>query len=96
LPVCVFRRTLEMTISREEFLRLLPGAVPSFEVEGETFRWSEGGRHGTIRLVPIGDVRVGRVAVPRHRVEIVLQTPGDEEGEAFFDAFRRAFLRGGG
>ena len=91
-----FRRSLEMSLVREEFFRLLPGAVGACEVDGDTVRWSEGGRGGTIRLVPLEDRRLGSVVVPRHRVEIALEVCSEAEGEAFMGRFHRAFLRGGG
>ena len=92
----VFVRSLEMSLQREEFFRLLPGAVPVCEVDGDTVRWTEGGHDGTIRLVPLPDRRLGSVVVPRHRVEIALEAWTEAEGEAFLDRFHRAFLRGGG
>lgn len=85
-----------MTVSREEFLRLLPAAVASFELEGEVIRWSDGDRVGTIRLVPLVTLRLGSVAVPRHRVEIALEACPEADGEAFMARFHSAFLRGGG
>jgi hypothetical protein len=91
-----FHRTLEMSIGRDEFLRLLPGVVRAFEIDGGTVRWSDGDRRCRIRLVPLPSRRVGSVAVPRHLVEVSLQAWSDEEGEAFMSRFLRAFLRGGG
>ena len=85
-----------MSLLREEFFRLLPAAVPVCEVDGDTVRWTEAGRDGTIRLVPLLDRRLGSVVVPRHRVEISLEGGTDAEGEAFMARFHRAFLRGGG
>jgi hypothetical protein len=85
-----------MGISREEFFRLLPGAVRSYEVDGDTVRWSEGGRGGTIRLVRLEDRRIGSVVIPRHSVEIALDADSEADGEAFLARFLRAFLRGGG
>ncbi|HSK10735.1 MAG TPA: hypothetical protein VK911_14240 [Vicinamibacterales bacterium] len=87
---------LEMSISREEFFRFLPAAVGAFVVEGNTVRSSSAGAGWTIRLVPLADRRLGRVVVPRHRVEIDLDAGSKAEGEAFLDRFHRAFLRGGG
>ena len=91
-----FRRNLEMSLLREEFFRLLPGAVDTFEVEGDTVRWSESGRAGTIRLVRLEDRRLGSVDLPRHGVEIALEGCSEAEGELFMARFHRAFLRGGG
>ena len=92
----VFRKSLEMTLLREEFFRLLPGAVGTYEVDGETVRWSEEGRGGTIRLVRLEGRRLGSVDLPRHGVEIALEGCSEAEGEAFMARFHRAFLRGGG
>jgi hypothetical protein len=85
-----------MGISREEFFRLLPAVVRSCEVDGDTVRWSETGRSGTIRLVRLAPRRLGSVVIPRHSVEIALEACSEEEGEAFLGRFHRAFLRGGG
>jgi hypothetical protein len=92
----IFSRILEMGVSREEFCRLLPAAVSTCAVDGDTVRWSEDGRSGTIRLVRLEDRRLGSVVIPRHRVEIALEACSEEEGEAFLVRFHRAFLRGGG
>ncbi len=91
-----FQRTLEMSVSREEFFRLLPSAVAHFHVDGEIVRWFDEGRAWTIRLLPLANRRLGSVSVLRHRVEISLDACPEAEGEAFMARFRRAFLRGGG
>ena len=85
-----------MSFLREEFFRLLPAAVADYDVDGDTVRWFEGGRIGTIRLVPLEGRRLGSIVLPRHRVEIALEDCPEEEGEAFMARFDRAFLRGGG
>jgi hypothetical protein len=91
-----FHRTLEMSLSREEFFRLLPAVVPVFDVNKDTVCWSEGDRRWTIRLVPLANRPLGHVDLPRHRVEIVLEACSEAESEAFMARFHRAFLRGGG
>ena len=91
-----FHRSLEMTVSREEFFRLLPAVVGSFEADGDVARWSDAGRRWTIRLVSLPERRLGSVAVARHRVEIDLEECGEPEGEAFMARFRRTFVRAGG
>jgi len=91
-----FQRTMEMSLSREEFLRLLPAAVGSFVVNGDEVRRSDGNRGWVIRLVPLADHRVGSVVVPRHRVEIVLEGYSEADADAFMNRFHRAFMRGGG
>lgn len=89
-------RDLEMSISREEFFRLLPAAVGSFVVDGDTIRTPDGTGGWLIRLMPLADHRAGSVVVPRHRVEIVVEACSEVEGEAFMARFHRAFMRGGG
>ena len=91
------RHSLEMSASREEFLRLLPAAVACvFTTSGETFHGHDGTCGWRIRLTPLADHRVGSVAVPRHRVEIVIEARSEAEAEAFMARFRRAFMRAGG
>ena len=85
-----------MSLLREEFFRLLPGAVSAYEVDGDTVRWSEEGRGGTIRLVRMEGRPLGNLVLPRHAVEIALEGYSEAEGEAFMARFHRAFLRGGG
>jgi hypothetical protein len=91
-----FHRSLEMSLSREEFFRLLLAAVGPFVVDGDTIRRSGGNRTWTIRLVPLADRRMGAVVVPYHRVEFILAGCSEAEAEAFMERFHRGFLRGGG
>jgi len=91
-----FQHDAEMSISREEFFRLLPAAVGSFEVDGDAFRPPGGSGTWCVRLTRLTDHRVGSVAVPRHRVEIVLKGCAAREANAFMERFHRAYLRGGG
>jgi len=84
-----------MSLSREEFFRLLRAAIHDFETDGEMVRWADGDRAGTIHLVPLPDRRVGSVVVRRCKVEVALEAP-EAEGEEFMQRFHRAFLRGGG
>ena len=84
-----------MCLLRVEFFRLLPAAIAAFEVDGDTVRWTEADRRGTIHLVPLPDRRLGSVVIPRHRVEIAFEV-SEAEGETFLARFHRAFLRGGG
>jgi hypothetical protein len=90
--------SLEMSLSREEFLRLLPGAVgPVVAVDvGGAFRGSDGPRRWTIRLQPLSGLRLGSVSLPRHRVEIRLDGYSEDEAGAFMARFHRGFQRGGG
>lgn len=89
---------LEMSLSLEEFLRLLPGAVgqaPADEGEGR-FSGGEGGRRWSLRLLRLPDRRLGSVILPRHRIELRFKSHSAEEIEAFMARFHRGFMRGGG
>lgn len=92
------RLELEMTLSREEFRRLLPAAVGPglIREEGDAFEGDEGSRRWTLRLVPLEDGRAGSLVLPRHRVEIRLEGFSDSEAGAFMARFHRGFQRGGG
>lgn len=92
------RLTLEMSLSREDFRRLLPGAVGGAEVveEDGVFTAKKPGRGWTIRLRPLPDRRLGSVVLPRQAVEISLVGHSEAEATAFMAGFHRGFQRGGG
>ncbi len=90
-----------MTLSRAEFLRILPGAV------GEPFDRAESGettvltrraaaRQWRIRLTPLAPLRLGGIAMERLEVEVSFQGYEDEAAEAFMAGFMRHYQRGGG
>jgi len=87
-----------MSISREDFLRLLPeavGLVP-VEVERGLFRHEEGPRRWTLRLQLLEPLRLGRLSLERHRVELSFEGHTAAEVEAFLARFHRGYQRGGG
>jgi hypothetical protein len=92
------QQSLEMGISREEFLRLLPAAVGPAIVEGEAGLFSGGDaeRRWTLQLRPLVSRRLGSVVLPRHQVELQFEGYSDEEVAAFMVRFLRGFQRGGG
>jgi hypothetical protein len=90
--------TLEMSISRPDFLRRLPAAVGQEAVQEENggFSGQEGSRRWTIRLVPLPDRQLAQVVLPCHRVEIGLEGYDAPEADGFMARFHRSFQRGGG
>ncbi|WP_291270970.1 hypothetical protein [Geothrix sp.] len=92
------RLSLDMSIDREAFRRLLPGAVGAAPMreEGDTFCGAEGRRRWRIQVTPLAERRLGSLALPRHRVEIQLEGYLEDEAEAFLARFHRGFQRGGG
>jgi hypothetical protein len=94
----VVHLSLDMSISREDFLRLLPVAVGQAaiaEVAGQ-FSGSEGPRSWTLQLLPLAQRRLGSVALPRHQVDLRLEGYSDSEAAAFMARFHQGFQRGGG
>jgi hypothetical protein len=90
------RHSLEMSLCREEFFRLLPAAVGPVVASGDTIQGNAGTCRWRISLVRLADHRVGSVEVPRHRIDIVIEDCSEAEAEAFMERFRRGYLRGGG
>ena len=85
-----------MSLSRQEVVRLLPAAVEGHEVDGDTVRFFDAGRAGTLGLVPLASLRLGSLVLPRLRIEVALEGASEAEGEAFLGRLLRAFLRSGG
>ena len=90
--------SMDMSISREDFVRLLPIALgrSPFEEQDNFFTGQDGLRHWEIRLIPLADQCLGSVVLPCHRVEIQFDGYPDEAAEAFMARFHRGFQRGGG
>lgn len=95
-----FRRSFEMTITRDEFLRVLPSVLEPYVVEwepgGDGLYWSDGACRGSVRVARLEDRFLGRLHLPRVRVEIDIEGGPDGLGQAFLERFHRAFLRAGG
>lgn len=89
--------SLEMALTREEFLRLLPGTLGVAALPGDqVFVGGEGPRSWSLTLVPLPEWRVGALRLPRLRVDFRFEGHSSTEVEAFMARFHRAFLRGGG
>jgi hypothetical protein len=91
-----FPRTLEMSVSREEFFRFLSAALGAYETDGRVARGTTDGHPWTVALIPLPGQLLGSALMPRHRIEITIDRCTDAEGAAFLERFHRAFLRGGG
>jgi len=88
----------EMTITRADFLRLLPAAVghQPFSVAGERIVHRDDSRSWTIRLAALPDLRLGLVRLERQRVTLAFEGYGEAEIDAFMRRFELHFRRGGG
>ena len=93
LPRCV-----EMTVTRAEFLRLLPAAVGGevFVEEPDAFLHREPHRSWRILFTGLPELRIGLVRLARHRVEFQFEGYAEDEIEAFMARFELFTRRGGG
>jgi hypothetical protein len=91
-------RSYDMSLTREDFLRLLPAAVGGEfrSEEGNLFLHMEEGRGWRIALSPLPPFALGAITLARQHVEIQLTGYSCAEAEAFLDRFERHFRRGGG
>jgi hypothetical protein len=87
-----------MTISREEFLRILPGAVgaTAYRASGTLIQHEGPGCGWRIELAPMPELRIGLLALARHRVTIAFRGCSGPERSAFLARFELHFRRGGG
>jgi hypothetical protein len=86
--------THEATITRAEFLRILPAATNELDVR-EVDGWFLG-NGWSIRLTPIAALKIGIVQLERHRVEIEFDGLTVEEQDNFMQRFTLYYQRGGG
>ena len=86
----------DMSISRAAFLRSLPAAVghAEFRVEGGEIVPLEPGRKWRIVIASLPELRLGMIALPRHRVQIFLGA--GEDARHFLERFELGFRRAGG
>jgi hypothetical protein len=87
-----------MSISREEFLRLLPAAVApdQFSVDGEEVRHEDASHSWRIVLGAVADRALGRLQLPRLKVQIFLRGYLPPDTDSFLARFDLYFRRGGG
>ncbi len=92
-------RCYEMTISRADFLRLLPAALghAPFVAEGDILHGgTDDGGHWQITLTSLDDLVLGPVRLPRQRVDFAFSGCSTEQVEAFMRRFERYYQRAGG
>ena len=89
--------SLEMSLTRDEFFRLLPGAVGLYALsDGGLILGGDATRRWSIQLQRLEDRTLGIVSLPRHCVSLNFEGYTEPEVEAFIQRFHRAFQRGGG
>ncbi len=89
-----FPRSYDATITRADFLRLLPAATgePDFVEQEGLFR----GRGWSLTFCPIPQLEIGMVRLERHRIEIAFDGLTPQAEDAFMQRFTLHYPRGGG
>ncbi|MEX2516847.1 MAG: hypothetical protein WD572_08085 [Gammaproteobacteria bacterium] len=92
------QRSREMAVSHADFLRLLPHAMPGYELSSDEDRIiaTAGNKKVEIRLGPESERRIAMLRVPVTEVTLVFKGFTDEEARAFLDKFDMTYRRGGG
>jgi hypothetical protein len=89
-----FPLAFDATITRDEFLRLLPDAT-----DGDAFRQVDDafiGRRWRIVLSSIEPLRIGSLLLDRYHVEIAFSGMSAQEIDRFMQRFSAHYQRGGG
>ncbi|MDH4335614.1 MAG: hypothetical protein OEW24_10265 [Chloroflexota bacterium] len=88
----------EMSISREEFLRVLPAAVAPdrFSIDGGEVRRQGEDRSWRMVLRALADRRLGQLRLPRLQVQIYLSGYSRADSDSFLGRFELYFRRAGG
>jgi hypothetical protein len=84
----------DATITRSDFVRILPAATGETQIVESGDRFS--GRGWSLRLTPIPPLEIGMVRLARHRVEIEFDGLSAAEQEGFMRRFTLHYQRGGG
>jgi hypothetical protein len=88
----------EMTITCDDFMRILPKAIGSheFAVSGQQIFFSNKIYTMRIKLSDQQQWGIGSLTLPRLRVEISLENCSEAEANAAIGQFDRSYQKGGG
>ncbi len=91
-------QSFEITLSRADFVRLLPAAVGNdqFVDEGTVFRHEERHRSWRIDIKSLAELRMGQMRMERYRLSFSFEGYPDTEIDQFMSRFEVNFRRGGG
>jgi len=89
-----FPLAYDATMTRQDFIRLLPQAAGEAELREIDGRFC--GRGWSIRLTRLPPLEIGLVRLERHRVEIEFDGLTVEEQDRFMQRFTLYYQRGGG
>lgn len=89
-----FPLNFEATISRADFVRLLPLATGDGRLRETADGFAGNGWH--LRLTPITPLTIGSIRLERHRIELMLEGLSPDQRDAFMRRFSQHYQRGGG
>jgi hypothetical protein len=89
-----FPLNFDATISRADFVRLLPFATGDSSLRETAEGFAGKGWH--LRLTPILPLVIGSIRLERHRVELALDGLTPAAQETFMRRFSQHYQRGGG
>ena len=87
-------RRHDATITRQDFLRILPAATGEADIRESAGMFF--GRGWSVRLTAMLPLEIGSVRLERHRVEIEFDGLTEEEQVRFMQRFTLHYQRGGG
>lgn len=93
-----WRREADLSITRSEFLRILPAALGGrpFRQRDDGIEARDGPRQVSIKFLGCGTRSLGSLNLPTLAVSLELDGFTDGERTAFLRRFDQAFQRGGG
>ena len=86
----------EMTITRAEFERLLPGAIDHGAWNGDVMEGTWNGIAWRLAVLERPERRIAALALPVLEVIVRMDTGDAAAAKPFFDRFERAYQRAGG
>jgi alkyl hydroperoxide reductase subunit AhpF len=88
----------EMTITHDDFFRLLPKALAGyqFKISGQSIQVKLATGYVNIQLMPETSWSIGALQLPATQVEITLKGCNEDEADAWLKKFDLTFQKGGG
>ena len=88
----------EMTITHEDFFRLLPKALADyqFKISGQSVRVKMQSGSVNIQLMPESTRKIGNLELPVTHISFHFENIAQDQMQKFFDTFDRSYQKGGG
>lgn len=88
----------EMTITHDDFFRLLPKALADyqFRILGKSIQVKLQSGSVTIQLMPETNRKIGNLELPVTHVKFKFENIAQDQVQIFFEQFNRSYQKGGG